>query len=142
MPIVSIVYELSTLRRAFITERHTWWSVLQLSSICSDHAADTSRVGQVCYENHFCPTGTGDPRVGQMADDGVNRGLTSEEANPFLGVDTLKYLGDEVRLSHRRPSRRLPEEELRKAVDGSGDRAAQDTPFSGCALRQEFQRKL
>ncbi|CAN0389078.1 unnamed protein product, partial [Laminaria digitata] len=48
-----------------------------------------------CYENHFCPTGTGDPRTGQMADDAVNRGLTAKQANPFLGRDTLQYLGDE-----------------------------------------------
>jgi len=32
-----------------------------------------------------------------MADDAVNRGLSGEQANPFLGVNTLKYLGDEVR---------------------------------------------
>lgn len=51
---------------------------------------------QACYENHFCPTGTGDPRTGQMADDAVNRGLLAEEANPFLDENTLKYLGDEV----------------------------------------------
>lgn len=31
-----------------------------------------------------------------MADDAVNRGLTAEQVNPFLNVDTLKYLGDEV----------------------------------------------
>lgn len=31
-----------------------------------------------------------------MADDAVNRGLSVEQANPFLGVETLKYLGDEV----------------------------------------------
>lgn len=34
-----------------------------------------------------------------MADDAVNRGLTAEQANPFLDVDTLKYLGDEVNVS-------------------------------------------
>ena len=33
-----------------------------------------------------------------MADDAVNRGLTVEQANPFLDVETLKYLGDEVNL--------------------------------------------
>lgn len=33
-----------------------------------------------------------------MADDAVNRGLAAEQANPFLNVDTLKYLGDEVKL--------------------------------------------
>ena len=32
-----------------------------------------------------------------MADDAVNRGLSAEQANPFLNVNTLKYLGDEVR---------------------------------------------
>lgn len=32
-----------------------------------------------------------------MADDAVNRGLSAEQANPFLSVNTLKYLGDEVR---------------------------------------------
>lgn len=31
-----------------------------------------------------------------MADDAVNRGLTAEEADPFVGPDTLKYFGDEV----------------------------------------------
>lgn len=54
---------------------------------------------QACYENHFCPTGTGNPLTGQMADDAVNRGLSVEQANPFLNVDTLKYLGDEVSAS-------------------------------------------
>lgn len=56
------------------------------------------RPRKVCYENHFCPTGTGDPRTGQMADDAVNRGLSAEQANPFLEEDTLKYLGDEVNI--------------------------------------------
>lgn len=51
---------------------------------------------QACYENYFCPAGTGNPLTGQMADDAVNRGLSVEQANPFLNVDTLKYLGDEV----------------------------------------------
>ena len=55
------------------------------------------RSTKACYENHFCPTGTGDPLTGQMADDAVNRRLSAEQANPFLNANTLKYLGDEVR---------------------------------------------
>ncbi|CAM9426180.1 unnamed protein product, partial [Ectocarpus fasciculatus] len=63
--------------------------------VCTDATGLGQAYRQVCYENYFCPTGTGDPRTGQMADDAVNRGLTAEQVNPFLNVDTLKYLGDE-----------------------------------------------
>lgn len=36
-----------------------------------------------------------------MADDAVNRGLSAEQANPFLRMETLKYFGDEVRSRSR-----------------------------------------
>jgi len=49
---------------------------------------------QVCPADRFCPTGTADAYMGYMADDSVNRGLTAEEANPFLNMQHLKVLSD------------------------------------------------
>lgn len=86
------------------SERRLHRTKLEYLVVCRRHPH--ARFGKVCYENHFCPKGTADPRTGQMADDAVNRGLSAQQANPFLDVDTLKYMGNEARINLRTLYRR------------------------------------
>lgn len=61
-----------------------------------------------------------------MADDAINRGLTPEEANPFLGVNTLNYLGDEVRTDTELPDYALTRySSLRMVANNSSTRCLQ-----------------
>ena len=49
----------------------------------------------LCPVGFFCPTGTANPRLGSMADDAQNRGLSESESNPYLDVRHLRYFGDD-----------------------------------------------
>lgn len=66
---------------------------------CPDGTGRGQQLRFECPPNHFCPTGTAMPYLGYTARDSINRGLTAEQANPFLNVVNLKQLGtNDVRL--------------------------------------------
>lgn len=67
--------------------------------VCSDGTGLGQQNTVICPPNYYCPTGTADHLVGHMAGDAANRGLTTEQANPYLGTDHVVYtVNDDVRM--------------------------------------------
>lgn len=66
---------------------------------CPDGTGRGQQFRSACPANYFCPTGTAMPYVGFTARDSINRGLSAQDANPFLNVVNLKHFDtNDVRL--------------------------------------------
>lgn len=70
------------------------------ANICPQgyHCADGTGLDAADYQcplNHYCPTGTSDPMIGVMANDGLNRGLKGETIDPDRGLRNLVYFGED-----------------------------------------------
>ena len=67
----------------------------QFSVLCSAGSVCQDKTGagksKDCPVNHFCPTGTADPRLGALADDSLNRGIDEVYANPYTESSHIKY---------------------------------------------------
>jgi hypothetical protein len=53
----------------------------------------------LCPNNYYCPAGTGDHMLGTIANDAINRGLSTLEANPYYDMKYVRYIdNDDVRV--------------------------------------------
>lgn len=59
---------------------------------CQDGTSTSEQFSFLCPANYYCPTGTGDPWIGSVANDALNRGLSADEANPYLDVRFVRFL--------------------------------------------------
>ncbi|MEO1777025.1 MAG: hypothetical protein AAFS07_18955, partial [Pseudomonadota bacterium] len=63
---------------------------------CPEGTGATQAEASPCPAGYFCPTGTGEAALGLVASDAVARGLSPEQANPFLDVSHVRHLGDDT----------------------------------------------
>jgi hypothetical protein len=76
----------------------------QLKNLCKEgHYCGMDNISRprngICPENHWCPTGTSDPFIGSLANDGLLRLLHNTRTTPatslqYQGGDTFVLLGD------------------------------------------------
>eukprot|EP01029_Cantina_marsupialis_P009699 TRINITY_DN2249_c0_g1_i2.p1 TRINITY_DN2249_c0_g1~~TRINITY_DN2249_c0_g1_i2.p1 ORF type:complete len:4493 (+),score=1584.60 TRINITY_DN2249_c0_g1_i2:343-13821(+) len=63
--------------------------------MCREGTGLNQELRNLCQGNYFCPSGTAEAIMGQIAEDSVNRQLTAAEADPFSNIIETKLLPEE-----------------------------------------------